>query len=239
MPKGINDGNGEFGFGAFKRAMLSTTLTRAQLKDMPVNNAMIGRRIIHLEKDPDVPAVTIDTIDPGEYDFDMDVVKSWEQNYTNTIGYSSAVFTSLDGAQELARKLSDMNCAKALEIISEQKAKQPSTNRLATKLLQVRGGKDYTSWSVEWLPPPVNRLNIQKLGESVGEKMDSLTKIMDVLKEAIPEIEQDESLKSSINKIIIKGLFENDKYLGDFEGILEKAKKLVSIEKAKENIETE
>lgn len=170
IPRGMSELGGEYGQDHLKDRIDDLNMSRAKLRDVAFNNSPLTHRFVVLEKSEDAEAnIDINTIEYPDFQIDDQVMKSWQSEYTNIIGVSSDLFANMDGAVELAKKMFELDDAQLMRVLKSRAEKKIPSSQLATRMLQLRGGKEFDNVTVEWVEPSINVNNYSRRSEIVEE----------------------------------------------------------------------
>lgn len=232
IPQGLSAVGNENGLAGLKEQIDSKMMvSRAKMRDIAFNNTPVTHRIFTMVRDEDASEGDIDikTLEYPAFNIDNEMMKTWEQEATSIIGYSSALFSSTDGNVELAKKIFEIDQSKMLDIIRARKEMKIPASQLATKLLHMRGGETYHSVTVEWLEPPIERDNNVKRSEVLDElskTLDSTLAIYDALNE---NNEQYKDAKDYIAKVILEEIADEDKLITGMDDIIAQGIRLFNV----------
>lgn len=228
-PKGLNDLNGSYGANPLANQLEDILMTRMSLKMSATDNLRLSKPVITLPVDEGGAADKIDVKDvqPPEFNIDLDTINRWEEEATGIVGYPASSFTDLNKSgsnPELARKIESMDASIVLDITYAQDKKIHSSNSLATKLLHYRGGKEYESYSIEWVPPRPSRSNNNIKKEIVTEKKEVLESYTDMFNMLFEGKDDWETVRPFFQNVLKDRLFPDDKFLSDADNIYTEAK---------------
>lgn len=223
-PKGLNETNGAYGANPLAEQLQDSMMTRMSLKMSATDNMRLTRPIITLPIDENAQADKIEVKDvkPPEFDIDHDTITRWKEEATSLVGYPASSFTDLNsgGARpELKAKLESVDASIVLDIIAAQDKKVHSSNSLATKLLHYRGGKEYESYTVEWLPPRPSRSSSNIKKEVVTEKKEVLESYADMFNLLFDGREDWNEVKPFLINVLKDKMFSDDKYVKESENM--------------------
>lgn len=226
-PKGLNEVPGGYGASPLAELMEDIMCTRVSMKMGSTENMRLSKPIIPLPTgEGDADKIDIRDIDPPDFKIDQETVNRWQEEATGIVGYPASLFVDLNGGgshPELARKMESLDASVVLDIVQAQDKKIHSSNSLATKLLHYRGGKEYSTYTVEWIPPRPARSNTNIKKEQVVEKKEVLDSYMDITETIMMGKDNYEVIKPFLTKTIASELFKDDKILNDIEGLYLKA----------------
>lgn len=168
IPKGMSELGGEYGQDHLKDRIDELNVSRAKLRDIAFNNTPLTHRFVVLQKGEESEDIGINTIEYPDFNIDDNVMKQWESEYTSIIGMSSELFAG-DSSPELAKKLFELDDAQLMRVIGSRSQKKIPSSQLATRLLQLRGGEEFNSISVEWVEPSINVNNYGRRSDIVDE----------------------------------------------------------------------
>lgn len=229
-PKGLNEVPGGYGASPLAELMEDIMCTRVSMKMGSTENMRLSKPIIPLPTgEGDADKIDIRDIDPPDFKIDQETVNRWQEEATGIVGYPASLFTDLNGGgshPELARKMESLDASVVLDIVQAQDKKIHSSNSLATKLLHYRGGKEYQTYTVEWVPPRPARSNTNIKKEQVVEKKEVLDSYMDITETIMSGNDNYEVIKPFLTKAVATELFKDDKILKDIDGLYLKASNL-------------
>ena len=182
VPKGLSDLPGEYGGGGLERSIRDNMTTRMSLKQGSTDNLQLSKRFVIMgATEGEAGRITMTDIKPPDFHIDPDILRGWKEEATSAVGYPSSLYTNSEGGGiELARKIESMNASITLDITAAQESKRESSNELATKILRLRGGKQYNDYTVEWIPPTPSRSSSIIKKELLMERLDAVDAYSDI-----------------------------------------------------------
>ena len=225
IPKGMSELGGEYGQDHLKDRIDDLNMSRAKLRDIAFNNSPLTHRFVVLEKGEEADQnIDINTIEYPDFQIDDQMMKAWQSEYTSIIGMSSDIFANMDGTVELAKKMFELDDAQLMRVLKSRAEKKIPSSQLATRLLQLRGGKEFENISVEWIEPSINVNNYGRRSEIVEELNKTVETYMATF-DAVYD-EADERYKAArpyVVKEVYEKLTDTDAILTGMDDIVKEA----------------
>ena len=204
IPKGMSELGGEYGQDHLKDRIEDLNMSRAKLRDMAFNNTPLTHRLVLLEKNEEAEQdIDIKTIEYPDFQIDADQMNQWEREYTSIIGVCSDLF-SVNERVEFAKQIIEQDDMQLMRVLKSRAEKKIPSSQLATRMLQERGGQEFSDVTVEWMEPSVNVNNYQKRSDIV----DSLNTTIEAYMKSYDAMwEEDEEYKAA-RGYVVRELFE-------------------------------
>lgn len=235
IPQGASDINGEIGMSSlFDQIDEFASLDRTSLRNTLSTNVSLTRKFFKMVKPDTASDIRVDNIDMPEFPINIELQMTLMQEATEQVGYNLSLFSSTDGNIELARKLYEMNGTKVLEIISSQKLYKKVMSQLATLLLRLRGGEEYSNIIAVWNPPLPSKINIDQRVNSITSKFDLLNKLIEVVDTIFEKdtVDNYDLIRKRLLMKFTQDIFKNDSIFDNFEEVIDKITAEVKVELA-------
>lgn len=225
VTKGLNDNKSEYMQGSLMDRFYSLGIDRIKLRDVSKNNFELGHKFIVIESDSETPApLELNPINPPEFSVPPDVIRQWIEQAGDIVGYNPAVFSSQDGQVELATKLHEINNSKMIQIQKFREFKSRPSSQLATMLVRLRGGEAYQDYTVEWIPPSIERPNQISQANAIKDKTDAFLAYLDLMDKLHEKDKNwDPDVQRAFKDILLKKVAGDDSIIAGFDDMLEQA----------------
>lgn len=240
IAKGLNDNKSEYMQGSLMDRFYSLGMDRIKLRDVSKNNFELGHKFIVIESETDqVQPLELNPINPPDFSVPPDVIRQWVEQAGDIVGYNPAVFSSQDGQIELATKLHEINNSKMIQIQKFREFKARPSSQLATMLVRLRGGEAYQDYTVEWIPPSIEKPNQISQANAIKDKTDAFLAYLDLMDKLHEKDKNwDQDVQRAFKDILLKKIAGDDSVIAAFDDMLEEAFLLANVEAAKTARET-
>lgn len=231
IAKGLNDNKSEYMQGSLMDRFYSLGMDRIKLRDVSKNNFELGHKFIVIESESDqVMPLELNPINPPEFSVPPDVIKQWIEQAGDIVGYNPAVFSSQDGQVELATKLHEINNSKMIQIQKFREFKSRPSSQLATMLVRLRGGETYKDYTVEWIPPSIEKPNQISQANAIKDKTDAFLAYLDLM-DKLHEKDKawDPEVQRAFKDILLKKIAGDDSIIAGFDDMLKEATSIANV----------
>lgn len=225
IAKGLNDNKSEYMQGSLMDRFYSLGMDRIKLRDVSKNNFELGHKFIVIESETDqVPPLELNPISPPEFSVPPEVIRQWIEQAGDIVGYNPAIFSSQDGQVELATKLHEINNSKMIQIQKFREFKTRPSSQLATMLVRLRGGEAYKDYTVEWVPPSIEKPNQISQANAIKDKTDAFLAYLDLMDKLHEKDKNwDQDVQRAFKDILLKKVAGDDSIIAGFDDMLEEA----------------
>lgn len=240
IAKGLNDNKSEYMQGSLMDRFYSLGMDRIKLRDVSKNNFELGHKFIVIESESDqIMPLELNPINPPEFSVPPEVIRQWIEQAGDIVGYNPAVFSSQDGQVELATKLHEINNSKMIQIQKFREFKTRPSSQLATMLVRLRGGETYKDYTVEWIPPSIEKPNQISQANAIKDKTDAFLAYLDLMDKLHEKDKNwDQDVQRAFKDLLLKKVAGDDSIIAGFDDMLEEAVSIANVQAAKTARET-